>query len=76
MQPFLKLCEKRSSRELRLWSQWHRAIWKIGDESGVRVLIRIIGGRVFYHGDLVAKLTGKAPPRKSLPACLETGAGP
>src|SRR5262252_9770084 len=35
-------------------------IWNIDVESGVHLVIRIIRGRVFYHRDLVAKLSGVA----------------
>jgi hypothetical protein len=32
-------------------------------ESGVHLFIRVIRGRVFYHRDLVAELSGKANGR-------------
>jgi hypothetical protein len=33
-------------------------VWNIDVESSVHFLIRVIRGRVFYHRDLVAKLSG------------------
>ena len=33
-------------------------VWNIDVESGVHRFIRLIRGRVFYHRDLVAELTG------------------
>jgi hypothetical protein len=33
-------------------------VWDINVESGVHLFFRVIRGRVFYHRDLVAKLSG------------------
>src|SRR5262249_46614015 len=34
--------------------------WKISDERGMHILIRVVSGRVFYHRHFIAKLSGKA----------------
>jgi hypothetical protein len=41
-------------------------------ESGVHFLIRVIRGRVFYHRDLVAKLSGIANSRLHTSVCYES----
>ena len=38
-------------------------VGKIGDESGAHKLVRVIGSCVFYDGDFVPKLSGKANRR-------------
>src|SRR4029077_13543417 len=47
-------------------------VWDIDVESGVHLLIRVIRGRVFYHRDLVAKLSGKANGRLDAGMCYES----
>lgn len=43
----------------------------IGTWSGVHLFIREIRGRVFYHRDLVAKLSGKANSCRHARGCYE-----
>ena len=38
-------------------------VWHINVKSGVHVVFRVIRGRVFYHRDVVAELSGKANRR-------------
>src|SRR5205823_11787773 len=47
-------------------------VWDIDVESGVHLFIRVIRGRVFYHRDLVAELSGKANGRFDAGMCYES----
>ena len=44
-----------------------RVVWDIDVESGVHLFVRVIRGRVLYHCDIVAKLSGITN------RCLHTG---
>ena len=47
-------------------------IRNIDVKRGVHLFIRVICGRVFYHGDLVAELSGKAYSRFDAGMCYES----
>ena len=46
-------------------------VWHINVESGVHMVFRVIRGRVFYHRDVVAELSGKANRRFDAGMCDE-----
>src|SRR5258706_9222947 len=46
-------------------------VWNIDFESGVHRFIRVVRGRVFYHRNLVAKLSGKANSCLHARVCYE-----
>jgi hypothetical protein len=49
----------------------HNGTGIAGDEGGVHELICVIRGRVFYFGDVVAKLSGKANRRFHARVCYQ-----